>query len=55
MSEDGMSQEERRQYKKETGKFPLYADLPTEDYKKWLEMKDMQDAIKKVIEEERSK
>lgn len=50
MSKD---QEVRKKYKKETGKFPFYADLPTEDYKKWLEMKDMQKAIEKVIEEEK--
>lgn len=50
--EDWINQEKRRQYLKETGKLPLYADFPTKDYKKWLEKKEMEEAIQEVIDEE---
>lgn len=52
MNEDWMNRELRNQYRRETNKFPLYADLPTDDYKRWLEKKDLEKGIKMVIDEE---
>ncbi|KKL85342.1 hypothetical protein LCGC14_1955700 [marine sediment metagenome] len=53
MTEDWINQEKRREYWDETGKNPLYADLPTEDYKKWLERKEMEEGIQDVINAEK--
>ncbi len=48
-----MSEEERRLYKNETGESPVCNDQLTNNFKKWLERRDMQKAIQKVIEEEK--
>ena len=37
MSKDWKNSEKREQYRRETGKDPLYADLPKKAYLKWLE------------------
>ena len=47
-----MNKKEKEEYKKETGKSPFYDNLLTDDYKKWLNQKDMQKAIQRVIAEE---
>ncbi len=46
-----MSEEEEQQYKKETGKSPLYFNKPSNDFKKWLELKAEPDNVEEVIPE----
>jgi len=48
-----MSKEEK-EYLKKTGELPIYNNIPTDAYKRWLERKDMKEAIEMVIEHEKN-
>lgn len=49
---DWKEQDIRKEYTRETGKYPMYADFPTEDYMKFLEKKEMEEGIQAVLLEE---
>lgn len=42
--------EEQKEYLKATGEQPIYNNIPTDAYKKWLERKEIEKGIKLVIE-----